>query len=173
MGVTSLLLASKYEEIYPPELHDLVYICDNAYNKKDILKMETAIVNKLEYRITVPSAHAFLVRFLKAVHADKKIVQLSFYILDGTLQNYDLQHYLPSELAAAAVMIARKTVGRNAWSPTLLKYASYCEEDIVLVANHVLSKNKSASSELHAVKKKYSSSRFGSVADIELYDGEY
>ena len=33
VGVTSLLIASKYEEIYPPELRDLVYICDRAYTR--------------------------------------------------------------------------------------------------------------------------------------------
>jgi G2/mitotic-specific cyclin-B, other len=36
VGVTSLLIASKYEEIYPPELRDLVYICDKAYTKQDV-----------------------------------------------------------------------------------------------------------------------------------------
>ena len=40
VGVTALLIASKYEEIYPPELRDLVYICDRAYSKSEILKME-------------------------------------------------------------------------------------------------------------------------------------
>ena len=36
VGVTSLLIASKYEEIYPPELRDLVYICDRAYTKTEV-----------------------------------------------------------------------------------------------------------------------------------------
>jgi Cyclin, N-terminal domain len=36
VGVTSLLIASKYEEIYPPELRDLVYICDRAYTRADV-----------------------------------------------------------------------------------------------------------------------------------------
>lgn len=36
VGVTSLLIASKYEEIYPPELRDLVYICDRAYTRTDV-----------------------------------------------------------------------------------------------------------------------------------------
>ena len=31
VGVACLMLASKYEEIYPPELRDLVYITDRAY----------------------------------------------------------------------------------------------------------------------------------------------
>jgi Cyclin, N-terminal domain len=36
VGVTSLLIASKYEEIYPPELRDLVYICDRAYSRQEV-----------------------------------------------------------------------------------------------------------------------------------------
>lgn len=168
IGVTSLLIASKYEEIYPPELRDLVYICDRAYSKEEILDMEETVLKALEYQITIPSAHAFLVRYLKAAHADKKIVQLSCYILDGTLQSFNLLHYLPSQLAAASVLIARRCVGRNSWSPTLLKYANYCEEDILPVARAVLAEKSSASSELRAVNKKYSSSRYGEVARIEL-----
>lgn len=168
VGVTALLIGSKYEEIYPPELRDLVYICDHAYRKEQILEMEEKVLKTLEYQITIPSAHAFLVRYLKAAHADRKIVQLSCYILDGTLQSYNLLHYLPSQLAAAAVLIARKVVGRNAWSPTLLKYASYCEEDIMPVARAVLAEKSSASQELRAVNKKYSSSRYGGVAGMSI-----
>ena len=134
VGVTALLIASKYEEIYPPELRDLVYICDRAYSRMEILEMEEIILKKLEYKITIPSAHTFLVRYLKAAHADKKITQLSCFILDGTLQSYEMLEYLPSQLAAAAVFIARRTVGRQAWSPTLLKYSHYTEEQITPVA---------------------------------------
>jgi hypothetical protein len=130
--------------------------------------MEENILKTLEYQITIPSAHAFLVRYLKAAHADKRIVQLSCYILDGTLQSYNLLHYLPSQLAAAAVFIARRTVGRNSWSPTLLKYSAYCEEDIVSVARAVLNEKSSTSTELRAVNKKYTSSRYGGVANTVL-----
>mmetsp|Transcript_6818 Transcript_6818/g.14928 ORF Transcript_6818/g.14928 Transcript_6818/m.14928 type:complete len:375 (+) Transcript_6818:351-1475(+) len=168
VGTTALLIASKYEEIYPPELHDLVYICDKAYSKLEILEMEEIILKKLEYKITIPSAHAFLVRYLKAAHADKKIVQLSCFILDGTLQSYNMLHYLPSQLAAAAVFIARRTVGRNAWSPTLLKYAEYREEDILPVARALLSEKSDSPTELRAVNKKYTSSRYGCVATIPM-----
>jgi len=167
-GVTCLLIASKYEEIYPPDLRDLVYICDRAYSKNDILEMEELVLRTLEYKITIPSAHAFLVRFLKAAHADKKMVQLSCYILDGTLQSNKLLHYLPSQLAAAAVLIARRCVGRNSWSPTLLKYANYCEEEVVPVAQAILAEKGATSTELRAVVKKYTSSRYGGVANTVL-----
>mmetsp|Transcript_31500 Transcript_31500/g.36345 ORF Transcript_31500/g.36345 Transcript_31500/m.36345 type:complete len:379 (+) Transcript_31500:327-1463(+) len=172
VGVTCLLIASKYEEIYPPELRDLVYICDRAYSKEEILENEEIVLKALEYQITIPSAHAFLVRFLKAAHADKKMVQLSCYILDGTLQNYSLLEYLPSQMAAAAIFLARRAAGRNSWSPTLLEYAQYCEEEIAPIARAVLEEKNSASSELRAVTKKYSSTRYGGVANTVL-DSEF
>ena len=168
VGVTCLLIASKYEEIYPPELRDLVYVCDRAYTGNVIIETEETILKTLEYQITIPSAHAFLVRYLKAAHADKKIVQLACYILDGTLQSYNLLHYLPSQLAAAAVFVARRCVGRNSWSPTLLQYANYCEEDIISVARAVLAEKSSTSPELRAVNKKYTSNRYGGVANTVL-----
>jgi hypothetical protein len=168
VGVTCLLIASKYEEIYPPELRDLVYICDKAYTRQDIIEMEEKVLRCLEYNITIPSAHVFLVRFLKAGHADKKIVQLACCILDGTLQSYNLLHYLPSQLAAAAVFIARRTCGRNAWSPTLLRYAGYCEEEVVPIARAILAEKTGSSQELRAVCKKYTSHRYGSVAGVTL-----
>lgn len=33
VGVTALFIAAKYEEIYPPEIKDFVFITDNAYSK--------------------------------------------------------------------------------------------------------------------------------------------
>jgi len=168
VGVTCLLIGAKYEEIYPPELRELVYICDRAYSKEQILDMEEVVLKALNYRVTIASAHAFLVRYLKAAHADKKMVQLACYILDGTLQSYKLLQFLPSQLAAAAVLIARSHSGRHPWSPTLLKYARYCEEDVVPVARAVLAEKEAAGEDLRAVNKKYSSSRFGGIASAPL-----
>lgn len=38
VGVTAMLIACKYEEIYPPIVKDFVYITDNAYTKEEILQ---------------------------------------------------------------------------------------------------------------------------------------
>jgi hypothetical protein len=59
-------------------------------------------------------------------------------------------------------------VGRNAWSPTLLQYAAYREEDITPIARDVLIAKASSSPELRAVNKKYTSSRYGGVANISI-----
>jgi len=169
VGVTALLLASKYEEIYTPSLSDLIHTCDGAYNDRDILTMEVSILKTLKYNMTVPSAHIFLVRYLKAGHTSRRIAQYSSYILDSTLQHYVLLKYLPSQLAAAAVMIARAKEKRHYWSPTLLKYTSYFKEDIIPVARTILICIKGRGSHVDAVERKYTPARFGAVAGTEFH----
>lgn len=169
VGVTALLLASKYEEIYPPQVSDIVGICDNAFDDTEVVQMEVKMLRTLHYKITIPSAHCFLVRYLKAGHGNKKIVQYATYILDSTLQNYELLEFLPSKLASAAVLIARAEAGRNPWSPTLLKYTDYFEKDIIPVATAILKAMRNKPSHLDAVDRKYSKERYGAVAGTSFH----
>ena len=43
-GTSALFIASKYEEIYPPELTEFVYITDDSYTKGQILNMEKLVL---------------------------------------------------------------------------------------------------------------------------------
>ena len=60
VGVTTMFIASKYEEIFPPEAKDFVYITDNACNKKELLNMEIDMLTTLNFDITFPSQYRFL-----------------------------------------------------------------------------------------------------------------
>ena len=51
VGVTCLFIASKYEEIHPPEIRDLVYITDRSSSRDDIIETEIEILNALEFEI--------------------------------------------------------------------------------------------------------------------------
>ena len=66
VGVTAMLIASKYEEIWAPEVRDFVYISDRAYTRDQILAMEKLMLNTLRFNLTVPTPFNFLARFLKA-----------------------------------------------------------------------------------------------------------
>jgi len=168
VGVSALLLASKYEEIYPPELKDLVYITDKAYTQEQILVMEEQMVKALSYNMTISSIHLFMMRYLKAGHADRRMVWLASYVCERMLQEYSMLSHKPSIVASCAVYIARKNLNRNAWSPTLVHYTQYevselrpCLEDMATV---LLSNRNS----LNAVKKKYQSEKYGQVANEPL-----
>eukprot|EP01041_Mallomonas_annulata_P008985 gene8985-18595_t len=168
VGVAALLVASKYEEIYPPELRDLVYITDRAYNKQEILEMETLVVNALEYNLTVPTIHSFLCRFLKAAHADRTMVQLACYLAERTLQEYSMVKFLPSVIAASSVYVARKSLRRHPWSPTLVRYTSYDEADLMACVEEMRVFIDNSTAAQQAVVRKYSSPKFGAVAKMTM-----
>lgn len=154
-------------------LHFSSFVSHLYYNSTQILMMEETILRTLNYYLTVPTAHHFLIRFLKAAHADKFIASMSCFILDGTLLIFEkLQcRFLPSELAAAAIMIARRASRRNDWSPTLLHITKYRHEDVEPVAKAVLkakTKLDICTREFTALEKKYSKSKYLRVADMEL-----
>jgi hypothetical protein len=171
VGIVALLISSKFEEVWPISLTDCVCICENAsHDERDVVDMETSILGALNYRINVPCAHAFLVRYLRAVDATTDVVNLSHYVLDGTLQSYYLLNFLPSQLAAAAVYISRKTDGEDdAWCPTLVRYARYREEDVLPVARAVIAMKTYCSVGLFAVNRKYGRGGCGGGAsNVEL-----
>lgn len=64
VGVTSLLIAAKYEEIYPPEIKDCVYITDRAFTKQDVIDMEADILGVLRFNLCVPTGKSFISRAL-------------------------------------------------------------------------------------------------------------
>eukprot|EP00826_Nyctotherus_ovalis_P001932 TRINITY_DN10366_c0_g1_i10.p1 TRINITY_DN10366_c0_g1~~TRINITY_DN10366_c0_g1_i10.p1 ORF type:complete len:262 (-),score=80.79 TRINITY_DN10366_c0_g1_i10:36-821(-) len=67
VGITACLIACKYEEIYPPEIKDFVYITNYTYTKEDILKLEQLILNSLQFNLNIPSSNRFLQRFSKSL----------------------------------------------------------------------------------------------------------
>ena len=101
-----MLIASKYEEIYAPEVKDFVYITDNAYTKEEIFQMEHSMLNTLEFNLTVPSSYRFLERFAKVADAQAKMLNLARYLIELPLIEQRMLKYPPSNLAASAIYLA-------------------------------------------------------------------
>ena len=72
LGITALHIAGKYEEIYPPELKNLLRVTDNAVSKEEIIKMEYQILSALRFEVTFPSAYRFVERFNRLAQASDK-----------------------------------------------------------------------------------------------------
>jgi cyclin B len=66
VGVTEMLLASKYEEMYAPEIGDFVFITDQAYDKSAIRRTESKMFEVLDYQLGDPLCLHFLRRNSKA-----------------------------------------------------------------------------------------------------------
>lgn len=57
-----MFIASKYEEIYAPDVADFVYVTDNAYSKADVFQCERDIMSKLGFCLARPIPLSFLRR---------------------------------------------------------------------------------------------------------------
>lgn len=170
VGVTSLFIASKYEEIYPPSITEMVYVTDNCYTKQQILDCEKEILLTLDFNLDFPSSLHYLGRYSKAASFDTKTHTLCKYLCEVTLLDMKLLKHYPSEIAAGAVYLAN-TMTNNLplWTPTLTRCTEYSEAHVQTVAFGIHESMKRLSNtDFKVTWKKYSSPKFESVALIPL-----
>ncbi|XP_018462120.1 cyclin-B1-3 [Raphanus sativus] len=166
LGVSALLIASKYEEIWPPQVNDLVYVTDNTYQSKQILVMEKTILGCLEWYLTVPTQYVFLARFIKAAVPDPEMESMVHFLAELGLMHYDALKFRPSMLAASAVYTARCCLNKTSvWTETLEFHTGYSEHELMdcsklLAYIH----SRVGESKLRAVFKKYSKAERCAVA---------
>jgi len=171
VGVTAMLISSKYEEIYPPEVRDFEYITDKAYTKEEILSMEAIMLNVLKFDLTIASSLNFLTRFLKAADADKQSMLFANYLLELCLTHYNMIKYEPSRLAASSVYLTGRLVGGFEWSDKTRTHSNYSVADLKVCSQEMLSILRSQNDphlNLTAVKRKYSLQKFGEVSKVSL-----
>nr|BAA14010.1 cyclin A [Patiria pectinifera] len=167
VGAASMFLAAKFEEIYPPEVNEFVYITDDTYTVKQVLRMEHLILKVLSFDVAVPTANAFLSRYLKAAKADSRNGTSSQYLAELTLPDCEYIKYIPSTIAAAAVCLANYTLSGTAWTPMLEKHSGYNLEDIAPCVRDLLKTFTNAPSQSQqAAQEKYKSQRYNSVSMI-------
>lgn len=99
VGVTALFMASKYEEMMPPEINDFVYVTDDTYSKRQILQMEMKIFKALDFNLCKPLPIHFLRRYMKAAGSSNERQYLaSKYFIELASIDYELTSCKPSEV---------------------------------------------------------------------------
>lgn len=94
--------------------------------------MELDVAKGIHYDLFVPTAHTFLVRYIIAGNIPSAEMQyVSMYLVERSLQEFEMLKFLPSVIAATAVMITRINCNFHSWSPTLLTYTGYDEWDLL------------------------------------------
>ncbi|XP_044213161.1 G2/mitotic-specific cyclin-B2-like isoform X1 [Thunnus albacares] len=169
VGVTAMLVACKYEEMYAPEVGDFAYITDNAFTKSQILEMEQLVLRSLNFQLGRPLPLHFLRRASKVANSDVERHTLAKYLMELTLIDYDMVHYRPSEIAAASLCLSQRLLEGLPWSPTQQHYSTYDEAHLKPIMQHI-AKNvvivNEGKTKFQAVKNKYSSSRLMKISLI-------
>ncbi|KAK1439242.1 hypothetical protein QVD17_05058 [Tagetes erecta] len=169
VGLVAMLLACKYEEVSVPVVDDLIFISDKAYSRSEILEMEKLMLNTLEFNMSVPTPYVFLKRYLKAAQSDSKLDQMSSFLIELCLVEYEMIKFAPSFLAAAAVYTSQCSLyGFKQWSKTCELHTKYSEHQLLECSRMIVGYHqKAATGRLTGVYRKYSTSKFGYAAKCE------
>ncbi|CAJ1971916.1 unnamed protein product [Sphenostylis stenocarpa] len=167
LGVSCMMIASKYEEICAPQVEEFCYITDNTYLKEELLRMESAILKYLKFEMTAPTIKCFLRRFVRAAAYDVQELPslqlecLTNYIAELSLLEYSMLCYPPSLIAASAVFLAIFILfpSKKPWNSILQHYALYRASDLcacVKDLHRLCCSSSSDTSNLPAIREKYS-----------------
>ena len=171
LGVTSMFISCKYEEIYYPKIKDFIYMTDNAYNKEEFIKMENDVLKKLEFNLSFPTILKFLEIFKEKLNVkNKKKFLMWRYLSEICLFDYGMIRYKNSLIAAAIVYFENKfwnfekILENEIFDKICEKNENYFNEIKELCEKIKFLYKINENSNYHAIKKKFSMSVFQEVA---------
>lgn len=103
-----LLIACKFEEIYPPSAGDILcWLQNKNLTVQNIISMEKKILKCMEYRLCLPTACQFFRRFSKITESETVNHNLTKYLVELALLHAEWLNFLPSQFSAAAVFLSK------------------------------------------------------------------
>ncbi|NXG15259.1 CCNB1 protein, partial [Grallaria varia] len=170
VGISSLFLASKYEEVEFPHIADLTSVTDNSCSTSQICEMEKTILKALGFFLGFPLPLHFLRRASKIAEVDSEQYVLAKYLMELCIVDYDMVHFPPSRIAAAAFCLSLKLLDGCKLLPSLERYMSYTESDLLPVMQHIAKNLVFLSKDVvkqKAVMKKYAISTNKKISIIK------
>ena len=171
LGITSLFIAAKYEEIYPPKAKNLIYMTDNAFTKEEMLKMENDILKVLNFNVGFPTSLRFLEYYGNVLNLDKKNFYRVYYINELSLIDYNLIKFYPSLIACCCLYInlnINNMENKGYDEEKLYKITGYNYNDIkdcLYELMNILNKINEQNNEFVSIKKKYSLDKYMNVSN--------
>ena len=108
LGITSLLISCKHEEIDLPKISDFTYITNNAYTKNEVIQMENDILKFLKFNLLYPSPIKFFEYLSLNFNFDKKKHMMGKYLMESFLLDIKNIKYKASIIACASCYIVMK-----------------------------------------------------------------
>jgi cyclin B len=176
LGITSLMIACKHEEINVPKVEDFIYITDNAYRKDEVFQMEKDVLDKLNFSLLYPSPIKFYEYLSLHFNFSKKYHMLGKYLMESFLLDLKYIKYKPSVISCACTYIVMKFFKmpnyRNSYEKKFylvdenINDISYgfgvkdCAQDICVFIDNINNTN------LLSCQKKYTKTEFENVASL-------
>ena len=151
IAVAAILTVSKYEDIIPPSLDELIRQMKKPTTRETVLLMETSILQKLGFELTLPTTLRFLERFSRISPKYNSAMDYAEFVIEVSNYNYDIiKEMTPSQIAAVALYIAgMATSGVSKWTKQLERATGVTQVQIKeFVKDHYINLPKKMKEEL-------------------------
>lgn len=129
LGITALFIAAKYEEIYMKTIEDYVNITAKAFDKYEILEMESELIDLVDFNLSLPLSIDFFGLLGSLYKFNSKEFRLGHFLLEAYLLSLNCCNYKQRQIALAAcyiILALRKMENLNPNNEkNFVKY--YCE----------------------------------------------
>ncbi len=107
LGVTSMFIAAKFQEIYPPVLSDFVTCANGIYKDKELLAMEFKVLTVVKFDVNCTPSQTFLENYCRAIRVNiPRVLIYASYLLDLSLLKAEFLSIETSHLTLVALSIA-------------------------------------------------------------------
>jgi len=163
-----LLIASKFEEIDPPEVRDIVFAADVKFAREELIFMESVVLSTLGFKVCCPTVTNFLEHHRRAVECTHSQRQLLQYAAELSLLSPQVCRYPPSHVAAAALLVTNRLCRQApAWSEALDRHTGWTEHALNPCAEEMrLLMTRAEASRFQAVRRKFVNSDNGRTVDF-------
>ncbi|KAJ6234230.1 cyclin-a2-4 [Anaeramoeba flamelloides] len=177
VAITCIFIASKYEEIYSPEIEELSEYTKNFCTPVQILRSETLILNCLRFQCTVVTPKHFLRWYLRASSASIKVMLIANYLLELQSLEYFFLYFKPSMIAACCVAAARWILydqnndleKKNWWDKTMEHYTGYTDTELKECMSFLIQAFKNApTSKYKSPYEKYGDENLREVSKLKI-----
>ena len=108
LGVSALLISSKYLETFHSTIDSLSQLCDGAYSSKEIIQFETILLNELNYTIVQDNLVNFYDLLSMIFNFDLDDYYLGKFLLEITLLDISFYKYKKTLLVFSVVYLVMK-----------------------------------------------------------------
>jgi hypothetical protein len=169
LGTVSLWIASKYEEIYFPEVKDLEYICDKTYPRQDFLAAEGVVLNGIGYYI--PAVTPLNILNILDCYFTLSPIELNFtkMVAELCLFNHNANFFSPALIVGSGLFVIKKMLNsRVDQLESILNILKINEHEIAPCRNIICELLDNINvSYLLPVKNKYAGKEYAEVSDFK------
>ena len=111
--ITSFMLASKYNEIDYVNMQETLQLCQNKFNKEQVIEMEFQILSKLDFEVYAPTMCEYFSLYASYLKLSEPKINHGFYILNIILVDFHMLEHPNFMLALAVVKLITKKLEKN------------------------------------------------------------